>query len=247
MLYMIGLGLGNARDITVNGLEAVKKCSRLYLEGYTSVLQEDVEELAGRKVVIADREMVEQQTDKLLHEAEEHDIAFMVVGDVFSATTHIDLFMQARKAGIEVQVINNASVLTAVGVVGLELYKYGKVTSIPFENENIVSPYEVLMENLKIGLHTLFLLDLDPANKRFMTANEAMEYLLRVEEKMKLRLIRQDTRCVGCARLGTDSFFIKSGTMQEIIKTDFGKVPHCLIVPAKKLHFVEEQAVEMWE
>ena len=38
MLYLIGLGLGDAADITVKGLEAVKRCSRVYLEAYTSVL-----------------------------------------------------------------------------------------------------------------------------------------------------------------------------------------------------------------
>jgi diphthine methyl ester synthase len=31
MLYFIGLGLGDAKDITVKGLEVVKKCSRVYL------------------------------------------------------------------------------------------------------------------------------------------------------------------------------------------------------------------------
>lgn len=38
MLYLIGLGLGDATDITVKGLQAVKSCSRVYLEAYTSIL-----------------------------------------------------------------------------------------------------------------------------------------------------------------------------------------------------------------
>lgn len=38
MLYMIGLGLGDERDITVRGLEAVKSAARVYLEHYTSIL-----------------------------------------------------------------------------------------------------------------------------------------------------------------------------------------------------------------
>ena len=38
MLYLIGLGLGDAKDITVKGLEVVRRCSRVYLEAYTSVL-----------------------------------------------------------------------------------------------------------------------------------------------------------------------------------------------------------------
>lgn len=38
MLYIIGLGLGDEKDITLKGLEAVKKCSKVYMEAYTSLL-----------------------------------------------------------------------------------------------------------------------------------------------------------------------------------------------------------------
>lgn len=38
MFYLIGLGLGDAKDITVKGLEVVKRCDKVLLEGYTSIL-----------------------------------------------------------------------------------------------------------------------------------------------------------------------------------------------------------------
>lgn len=38
MLYIIGLGLGDERDITLKGLDAVKKCEKVYIEAYTSLL-----------------------------------------------------------------------------------------------------------------------------------------------------------------------------------------------------------------
>lgn len=38
MLYIIGLGLGDERDITLRGLEAVKKSQKVYMEAYTSLL-----------------------------------------------------------------------------------------------------------------------------------------------------------------------------------------------------------------
>lgn len=38
MLFLVGLGLGDDKDITVKGLEVVKKCKRVYLEAYTSIL-----------------------------------------------------------------------------------------------------------------------------------------------------------------------------------------------------------------
>lgn len=47
MFYIIGLGLGDAKDITVKGLEIVKKCDRVYLESYTSLLTIGQEELVS--------------------------------------------------------------------------------------------------------------------------------------------------------------------------------------------------------
>lgn len=47
MLYLVGLGLGDAKDITVKGLEAVRRCGRVYLEAYTSVLAVGKEALVG--------------------------------------------------------------------------------------------------------------------------------------------------------------------------------------------------------
>lgn len=38
MLYIIGLGLGDEKDITLRGLEAVKKCQKVFIEAYTSLL-----------------------------------------------------------------------------------------------------------------------------------------------------------------------------------------------------------------
>lgn len=41
MLYLVGLGLADETDITVKGLEIVKKADRVYLEAYTSILLVD--------------------------------------------------------------------------------------------------------------------------------------------------------------------------------------------------------------
>lgn len=51
MLYLIGLGLGDAADITVKGLQAVKSCSRVYLEAYTSILTVGKEALVSRSTL----------------------------------------------------------------------------------------------------------------------------------------------------------------------------------------------------
>jgi len=62
-LYLIGLGLGDERDITVRGLEIVRRCAHVYLESYTAILGVDrlaLERFYGRPVAEADRDRVEQ-------------------------------------------------------------------------------------------------------------------------------------------------------------------------------------------
>jgi len=48
MLYLVGLGLADETDITVKGLEVVKKAERVYLEAYTSILLVEKEKLVGQ-------------------------------------------------------------------------------------------------------------------------------------------------------------------------------------------------------
>lgn len=50
MLYLVGLGLSDETDITVKGLETVKKASRVYLEAYTSILLVDQAVLVGHSL-----------------------------------------------------------------------------------------------------------------------------------------------------------------------------------------------------
>ena len=47
MLYLVGLGLADETDITVKGLEIVKRASRVYLEAYTSILLVDKSKLVS--------------------------------------------------------------------------------------------------------------------------------------------------------------------------------------------------------
>ena len=47
MLYLVGLGLGDVKDITVKGLEIVKSADKVYLEAYTSILTVGKESLVS--------------------------------------------------------------------------------------------------------------------------------------------------------------------------------------------------------
>ena len=62
VLYMIGLGLSDEKDITVKGLEAVKKSQKVYLEMYTAILMISKDKLSAffeKDVIEADRNFVE--------------------------------------------------------------------------------------------------------------------------------------------------------------------------------------------
>ena len=123
-LYLIGIGLSTEKDITVKGLELIKQCDKIYLENYTSLLQcqiKDLEKQYGKKIILANRETAEQGAEKIVQEAETKQIAFLVIGDTFSATTHIELFKQSKDKKVEVIVVNNSSSLTPVGITGLQL------------------------------------------------------------------------------------------------------------------------------
>ena len=41
VLFMIGLGLSDEKDISIKGFEAVKNSTKIYLEGYTAILMID--------------------------------------------------------------------------------------------------------------------------------------------------------------------------------------------------------------
>ncbi len=247
-LYMIGIGLNNEKDITVKGLEAIKNCDYVYLESYTSKLNVPVDKLEkfyNKKIILADRELVEKNSDEILDKATSKNVAFLVVGDVFSATTHSDLFLRAKKKKIEVKIIHNTSILTAVGQVGLSLYNYGKTTSMPFFEKSFEpeTPYDVIKMNLKNGLHTLVLLDIKP--DRLMTVNVALKQLLEIEDKRKEKVMSKNMKLLGCARLGSDDSVIKYGKVSELLNYDFCSPLHCLIIPGK-LHFVEEDMLNFY-
>ena len=74
VLYIVGLGLGDERDVTVRGLEAIKSCDKVFLEMYTSILRVDksrLEAYYGKEVVVADRNMVESEAEQIYEPARE--------------------------------------------------------------------------------------------------------------------------------------------------------------------------------
>lgn len=272
-LYLIGIGLNDEKDITMRGLETIQRCDEVYLEHYTSILsigKENLEKFYQKEIFIADRPLVESQAEeKLLLPAKEKNIALLVVGDIFGATTHTDLQLRAKKLNVEFVPIFNASIMNAIGYIGLELYKYGKTTSIVFSQKNWLphTPYDVIKDNLSNGLHTLCLLDIKVAEPspedirknlqtpgsssqlsppRFMTVNEGLKELLKIENEKNEKILSEETCVVGVARIGQKDCLIKAGKIKDLLNFDFGNPLHSIIIPGK-LHEIEEEMLTSWK
>ncbi len=244
MLYLIGLGLHDEKDVSLKGIEAAKGCDKLYAEFYTSPWQGSLKALegsVGRSIVTLRRSDLEEKSKKLIDEAEGKEVAVFVPGDPLVATTHSSLIMDARKRGIEVRIIHSSSIFSAIAETGLHIYKFGKTATVAYPEDNFhpKTPYTVLAENLKSGAHTLLLLDVKAEEGRYMTAGEAARIMLELEEEEGGGAFTKETKCVGVARLGGETV-VRYGTAAELSKADFGGPPHVLIVPAD-LHFSEDE------
>ncbi|KAI1926091.1 diphthine synthase [Ophidiomyces ophidiicola] len=263
MLYLVGLGLADETDITIKGLDVVKKAERVYLEAYTSILlinKEKLEAFYGRPVIVADRETVETGSDDILAGADKVDVAFLVVGDPFGATTHTDLVLRARELGIPTRTIPNASIMSAIGCAGLQLYNFGQTVSMVFFTETWKpsSFYDRIKENAQVGLHTLVLLDIKVKEQslenmargrkiyeppRYMTVAQCASQMLEVEEERQEGVYSPDSLAVGAARVGAENQKLAAGTLRELTELDMGEPLHCLILLGKRTHDLERDFI----
>jgi len=248
-LYIIGLGLWDEKDISFKGLQVAKNCEEVYLENYTSILfgtnLSKISSFIGKNIISLNRKAVEQDKIFLKH-AKEKDVALLVGGDPLSATTHMEIISEAKKLGIKVKIIHNASIYTAVAQSGLFLYKFGKACSIPFWQDNFkpTSFYDIIVENQKIKAHTLVFLDLKPEENKFMTINQALEILLQIGKERK-KEINEETLVIGLARMGSENQYIKAGKIKNLINFDFGLPLHILVIPGE-LNSIEEEFLKMY-
>merc|ERR1712038_121623 len=227
MLYIIGLGLADATDVSIKAHRIIKNCKNIYLEAYTSILlipTEELKEFYERDDIIeADRTLVEQEAEKILDHAEQSDTAFLVVGDALSATTHTDLIIRAINRKIPYQVIHNASIMNAIGCTGLQLYRFSETVSIVFWEDNWkpTSFFDKILKNRQNGYHTLCLLDIKMKEQtvenlirgnnifeppRFMTCQDCAQQFLEILEEPGYENcgITPETLVVGVSKVGSE-------------------------------------------
>ncbi len=249
-MVFVGLGLHDEGGVSLLGLEETRSADRIFAEFYTSLMPElslqKLEKLVGKTILVVSRRDLEEECGELIMQVAKKGKAVMLVpGDPLIATTHVDLRIRAEKQGIKTRIIHGASIVSAaIGLCGLQNYKFGRSVTIPFSDMGYISetPYRVIQENMIIGLHTLCFLDIQAEKKRCMTVGEGLRVLLRLERRKRGKAILPDTLVVGIARAGSKDPTVKADYIREIINYDFGPAPHTLVFPGR-LHFMEAEAL----
>ncbi|HPY73350.1 MAG: diphthine synthase [Methanothrix sp.] len=250
MLSFVGLGLYDERDVSVKGLQTIMDADLVYAEFYTSRLMgatpEKLARFYGKEIQLLSREEVEVSPEDWMGRAKEEKVAFLVGGDPMISTTHLDLRLRALRMGIKTRIVHSSSIVTAAsGLVGLQNYRFGRSTSIPYPyvagGRRIVamSPRDVVVENLARDLHTLLFLDIQP--ERYMTAGEGAALLLEMEAAAGADRLNSSLG-VGVARAGSEDAVVVADWLPRLPERDLGDPLQILIVPAR-LHFMEAEAL----
>jgi len=237
MLYLIGTGL-NEKGISQEGLEAIKKCKsgNIYLESYTVEFPysfDKLEKVIGKRIIVLDREKVENED--LIKKAKRENICLLVYGCPLFATTHISLLLDAKKLGAKIKIIYSASIFDAIAETGLELYKFGKISSMPKWQEHFTpeSFLDYVKENQAIGAHSLILIDI---------GLEFKNALGELEKTSKNKNLKID-KIIVCSNMGGEKSKICYGKISNLKKEKI-KTPFCFIIP-DKMHFVEQDSINI--
>jgi diphthine synthase len=248
-LVFVGLGLHDETGMSLRGLEEVKTADAAFIELYTSFMPnfsiKHLEEISGKRLkVVSRKELEEENGTVVLKAAENGKTVLLVPGDPLIATTHVALRIAAEKRGIKTRIVHGASIISAVmGLCGLHNYKFGKSVTIPFPDETpSETPYDVIAQNRKLGLHTLCLLDIKAEEKRYLSIRESLSLLLKTEEKKKKGIVTADSLAVGIARAGGNNPIVKADPVKKLLVYGFGEPPYSIIFPGK-LHFMEAEAL----
>ncbi|MEM4626585.1 MAG: diphthine synthase [Candidatus Bilamarchaeaceae archaeon] len=236
MLILVGVGVAN--DITIKGLEELKKCDVVYAETYTNPLLKDfitlLEKRIGKKIIELKREQVESSF--LILESIDKNVALVVSGDPLIATTHVIFVDECRKRNIPFKVIHNSSIYSvAPARAGLQIYRFGKSATLvnPRPNYKPTSSLDVIRDNLKRDLHTLVLLDTEPSP---------------MNVKVALEMLSEFEYAVVLSRVCCEDEKISYGKIKDLLNkiSDLGVPPFTIIIPAK-LHIVEKEYLEWFE
>ena len=243
MLTFVGLGLYDERSVTVRGREAIREADRVFAEFYTSRLAgttvADLEAYHDVEIEVRDRAGVEQEPDPILSAARAGYAVFLTAGDTMISTTHVDLRLRAHERGIDTRIVHGTTAQSAAsGLTGLQNYRFGKATTLPFPGSHggsgmPDSVLETIDGNRDRGLHTLVYLDIKTDRGQYMTADRGAELLADAYG---------DDLGVAIARAGSDDPAVVADRVATLAEREFGDPLHLLLIPSD-LHHVEAEAL----
>ncbi|HIH19282.1 TPA: diphthine synthase [Candidatus Micrarchaeota archaeon] len=247
-LYLVGLGISDEKGTSLQGLQKLKECWKIYAESSANLLPEGtlarLEKLVGKPIEILSREQVEGEKE-ILQSASSAPTALVVSGDPMIATTHISLVLAAKKKGIQTEIIHASSILSAaIGESGLQAYKFGKTTTLAYWRENYkpMAAYDTIAENLSRGLHTLLLLDIDEKLGP-MPPSEAARILLEMEKQGKKGMLTLETKVVLLQGVSY------GGEQRKVFApllafSQMSAMRPCVLILPGALHFLEEEFLQ---
>ncbi|MFB6299260.1 MAG: diphthine synthase [Halobacteriales archaeon] len=246
MLTFVGLGLYDERSITVEGREALRSADRAYAEFYTSRLAGasvgDLEAYHDVTLEVRDRAGVEQSPTDILDAAATESVVFLTAGDPMISTTHVDLRLRAEDRGINTRIVHGTTAQSAAsGLTGLQNYRFGKATTLPFPDSHggdgvPESVLDTIDTNRDRGLHTLVYLDIKAEREAYMSADHAADLLAAAY---------RDILGVAVARAGSPSPVVRAARLSTLAGLEFGEPLHLLVIPGS-LHPIEADALEVF-
>ncbi len=253
MLNILGLGLRGVNSLTIEELSILKSSTVIYFETYTSISPDntiqEISKITGKDIIAAERNDIEHG-NFILNRARTEPVSVIVTGDALSATTHNQLRLEAMEMGIEVNVYENASIITAFpSKTGLFNYKFGNIVSLPFTSDKFfpLSVYDKIYKNYINGMHTLILLDL--LNGKTMEPEEAVQTLLKMEEKKGKNMFNLHTNVIVGISIADKNQRIIYASIDKIIDRHVYGSPAALILPVdlndKEKEFINKFCTEL--
>lgn len=245
MLWFIGLGINGPDSLSVRAQNVVADSDIVYLEQFTSPMSEQdvgkIKELVKGQFRPGPRWLVEDGRE-ILEAAKKSNVVLLSYGDPYIATTHIELRVRAVQEKITTKTIHSSSAIPSlIGECGLHYYKVGRTVTI-MSGIPATTAYYAIFENLKLGSHTVVLLEYNQDRGFFLEPVAAFESLLAAEKDQVRNVISENTYAVVASRVGFDDQLITAGKIKNLLGCGFGQPPHTIIIPGA-LHFTESDAL----
>ncbi len=246
-VYMIGGGISGVHDIPIRGFYAISESDILLVDTYTSVY-----DFNRKKFVKLYKSVVGEHFNVDIIECSRSDlevnffdiikdynkVSLLVPGDPMIATTHSSIVIDAKRRGINVEIINASSVISAIpSRCGLISYNFGKVCTLPLRVESEY-PADVVRNNLNNDMHSLVLLEVDVESGEYVTIWDAVDYFMNKLDEYQFNEV------IAVIRIGFDDEVVVRGKPQDF-RGLRGKPPQSLIIPASMKEIEREFLNEM--